>query len=80
MVDASASDMLIDNKVLTEFKGAFSEQFVAQELISMPEKAENIHLLKVPTIKLSLQSMKQVTAILHPICRQVPQMPTAYSL
>ena len=35
MVDASASDMLIDNKVFTEFKGAFSEQFVAQELVSM---------------------------------------------
>ena len=35
MVDTSASDMLVDNKVFTEFKGAFSEQFVAQELVSM---------------------------------------------
>ena len=35
MVDASASDMLVDNKVFTEFKGAFSEQFVAQELVSI---------------------------------------------
>ena len=35
MADASAADMLVDNKVFTEFKGAFAEQFVAQELVSM---------------------------------------------
>ena len=35
MIDASASDKLIDHKVFKEFKGAFSEQFVAQELISI---------------------------------------------
>ncbi|MGM9709296.1 MAG: ATP-binding protein [Prevotella sp.] len=35
MADTSASDMLMDNKAFTEFKGAFSEQFVAQELVSM---------------------------------------------
>ncbi|MGN0067987.1 MAG: ATP-binding protein [Bacteroides sp.] len=35
MSDASAADMLVDNKVFTEFKGAFAEQFVAQELVSM---------------------------------------------
>lgn len=27
--------MLVDNSVFTEFKGAFAEQFVAQELMSM---------------------------------------------
>lgn len=35
MAGTTASDMLVDNKVFTEFKGAFSEQFVAQELVSM---------------------------------------------
>ena len=35
MTEASASDMLVDNKVFIEFKGALSEQFVAQELVSM---------------------------------------------
>lgn len=35
MTDISASDMLFDNSVFTEFKGAFAEQFVAQELMSM---------------------------------------------
>ena len=30
MTDTTAADMLIDNKVFTEFKGAFAEQFVAQ--------------------------------------------------
>ncbi|MGM9688906.1 MAG: ATP-binding protein [Alloprevotella sp.] len=34
MVDASAADMLMDNKVFTEFKGALAEQFIAQELVS----------------------------------------------
>ena len=38
MTDTTAADMLIDNKVFTEFKGAFSEQFVAQELVSMGVK------------------------------------------
>lgn len=38
MADAPPTDMLIDNKVFTEFKGAFTEQFVAQELISMGKK------------------------------------------
>lgn len=35
MTDTSANDMLVDNNVFTEFKGAFAEQFVAQELVSM---------------------------------------------
>lgn len=35
MTDISASDMLVDNNVFTEFKGALAEQFVAQELVSM---------------------------------------------
>ncbi len=35
MADTQAADMLVNNTVFTEFKGAFSEQFVAQELISM---------------------------------------------
>ena len=35
MTDTTAADMLIDNKVFTEFKGAFAEQFVAQELVSL---------------------------------------------
>ena len=35
MAETTATDMLIDNKVFTEFKGAFAEQFVAQELVSM---------------------------------------------
>ncbi len=35
MAETTAADMLIDNKVFTEFKGAFAEQFVAQELVSM---------------------------------------------
>lgn len=38
MTDTTAADMLIDNKVFTEFKGAFAEQFVAQELVSMGVK------------------------------------------
>ena len=38
MADTAAADMLIDNKVFTEFKGAFAEQFVAQELVSMGAK------------------------------------------
>lgn len=35
MAETTAMDMLIDNKVFTEFKGAFAEQFVAQELVTM---------------------------------------------
>ena len=35
MADTPADQILIDNKVFTEFKGAFTEQFVAQELVSM---------------------------------------------
>ena len=38
MTDTTAADMLIDNKVFTEFKGAFAEQFVAQELVSLGVK------------------------------------------
>lgn len=38
MTDISASDMLVDNNVFTEFKGAFAEQFVAQELVSIGVK------------------------------------------
>lgn len=38
MTDTTAADMIIDNKVFTEFKGAFAEQFVAQELVSMGVK------------------------------------------
>ena len=38
MTDTTAADTLIDNKVFTEFKGAFAEQFVAQELVSMGVK------------------------------------------
>ncbi|MGM9802884.1 MAG: ATP-binding protein [Muribaculaceae bacterium] len=35
LVDAPADKMILDNTVFTEFKGAFAEQFVAQELVSM---------------------------------------------
>lgn len=38
MADTPADQMLIDNKIFTEFKGAFTEQFVAQELVSMGVK------------------------------------------
>ena len=34
MTDTPADKMLLDNNVFTEFKGAFAEQFVAQELTS----------------------------------------------
>lgn len=34
MADAPADQMLVGNNVFTEFKGAFTEQFVAQQLIS----------------------------------------------
>ena len=35
MADTAADQMLVDNKVFIEFKGAFTEQYVAQELVSM---------------------------------------------
>lgn len=35
MADTAADQMLVDNKVFVELKGAFTEQFVAQELVSM---------------------------------------------
>ena len=35
MADTAADQMLVDNKVFIEFKGAFTEQYVAQELFSM---------------------------------------------
>ena len=38
MTDTTAADMLIDNKVFTVFKGPFTEQFVAHELVSMGAK------------------------------------------
>lgn len=34
MAETEPADMLVDNKVFTEFKGAFAEQFVAQELVA----------------------------------------------
>lgn len=38
MADTAADQMLVDNKVFIEFKGAFTEQYVAQELVSMDIK------------------------------------------
>ncbi|MDY4528240.1 MAG: ATP-binding protein [Parabacteroides sp.] len=35
MADTAANQMLVDNKIFIEFKGAFTEQYVAQELFSM---------------------------------------------
>ena len=35
MAGTAADQMLVDNKVFIEFKGAFTEQYVAQELVSM---------------------------------------------
>ncbi|NDV58406.1 ATP-binding protein [Bacteroides sp. 519] len=35
MVDAPASQMLVGNNVFKEFKGAFTEQFVLQQLVTM---------------------------------------------
>ena len=35
MVDASAKDMLINNSVFEEYKGAFTEQYVAQQYFSI---------------------------------------------
>ena len=35
MADTAADQMLVDNKVFIEFKGTFTEQYVAQELVSM---------------------------------------------
>ena len=35
MADTAADQMLVDNKVFIEFKGAFTEQYVAQELVSI---------------------------------------------
>ena len=35
MADTAANQMLVDNKIFIEFKGAFTEQYVAQELVSM---------------------------------------------
>ena len=35
MADTAADQMLVDNKVFIEFKGAFTEQYVAQDLVSM---------------------------------------------
>ena len=34
MVDATAEQMLLDNSLFVEFKGAFTEQFVLQELVA----------------------------------------------
>lgn len=38
MTDAPADQMLIDNRVFVEFKGAFAEQFVLQELVADRQK------------------------------------------
>ena len=35
--DVNAKDILIDNKIFSEYKGAFTEQYVAQQLISNKE-------------------------------------------
>ena len=35
MTEAPASQMLVGNNVFKEFKGAFTEQFVLQQLVSM---------------------------------------------
>ena len=35
MADTAADQMLVDNKVFIELKGAFTEQYVAQELVSI---------------------------------------------
>ena len=35
MTDASADQMLVSNNVFTEFKGAFTEQYVLQQLLAL---------------------------------------------
>ena len=38
MSDVQAKDILIENSIFSEYKGAFTEQYVAQQMISAGEK------------------------------------------
>ena len=38
MSDVQAQDILIENSIFSEYKGAFTEQYAAQQMISTGEK------------------------------------------